>query len=116
MAPLRIFIADDHEIVRQLITALLGFHRGWEICGEAAESGEAVERVGKLKPDVVLLDIDLPGLGGLETTRQIVQRQPRCKVIVLLIAVNETLVLCVLALVAVNVVLTTIGVRFGTGR
>ncbi|SRR5712692_657967 len=89
MASLRIFLADDHEVVRRVITALLTFHRGWEICGEAADGREAVEKVAQLKPDIALLDIDMPNMNGLEATRQIVQNTPSQKVIVLTMANTE---------------------------
>ena len=54
MAVLRIFIADDHEMVRRVITGLLAFHPDWVVCGEAADGREAVEKVADLKPDIVL--------------------------------------------------------------
>jgi DNA-binding NarL/FixJ family response regulator len=83
MAALRIFIADDHEVVRKGLCALLQIEAGWEICGEAADGRTAVERVRELKPDVVILDIGMPALNGLETTRQIIKDDPRAKVLIL---------------------------------
>jgi len=68
---LRIFVADDHEVVRRGICALLTAHHGWEICGEAADGREAVEKVNHLQPDIVILDIGMPALNGLEAARQI---------------------------------------------
>src|SRR5439155_1843448 len=59
---LRIFVADDHEVVRRGICALLTAHHGWEICGEAADGREAVEKVNHLQPDIVILDIVCPAL------------------------------------------------------
>jgi DNA-binding NarL/FixJ family response regulator len=93
MTALRIFVADDHEMVRRVITALLGLHPEWEICGEAADGSEAVQKVAQLKPDVVLLDIDMPNVDGLEATRQIVQDHPSRRVIVLTMATTEQVVL-----------------------
>jgi DNA-binding NarL/FixJ family response regulator len=93
MAALRIFVADDHEIVRRVITALLGLHPEWQICGEAADGSEAVRKVAQLKPDIVLLDIDMPNVDGLEATRQIVKDNPSRKVIVLTMATTEEVVL-----------------------
>ncbi|HXP16106.1 MAG TPA: response regulator transcription factor, partial [Terriglobales bacterium] len=83
MAALRIFIADDHEVVRKGLCALLQIEAGWEICGEAADGRTAVERVRELKPDVVILDIGMPALNGLEATRQIIKDDPRAKVLIL---------------------------------
>jgi DNA-binding NarL/FixJ family response regulator len=92
MSTLRIFVADDHEIVRRVITALLAFHPDWEICGEAPDGNEAVQKVAHLKPDIVLLDIDMPNMSGLEATRQVVRSNPACKVIVLTVTNTEQVV------------------------
>ncbi len=82
---LRILLADDHEIVRRGLRALLEKHEGWEVCGEAADGREAVEKTLQLKPDVVILDIGMPLLNGLDTTRQLLQHDPSSKIIVLTI-------------------------------
>src|ERR1700704_4862238 len=92
MAVLRIFIADDHEMVRRVISALLAFHPDWVVCGEAADGHEAVKKVAELKPDIGLMDIDMPNTDGLEATRQIVQDNPSRKVIVLTMAATEQVV------------------------
>jgi DNA-binding NarL/FixJ family response regulator len=68
---LRILVADDHEVVRCGICALLKSQPGWEICGEASDGREAVEKVSQLNPDVVILDIRMPILNGLEAATQI---------------------------------------------
>src|SRR6266550_705457 len=73
---LRIFVADDHEVVRRGLCALLTSHSGWEICGEAGDGREAVEKVTQLKPDIVILDIGMPALNGLEAARQIMRNDP----------------------------------------
>jgi DNA-binding NarL/FixJ family response regulator len=80
---LRILLADDHEIVRRGLCALLQKHEGWEICGEATDGREAVEKAKELKPDVVIVDIGMPNLNGLDATRRIMQNDPDSKVIVL---------------------------------
>jgi len=80
---LRILLADDHEIVRRGLCALLQKHEGWEICGEATDGREAVEKANQLKPDVVIVDIGMPNLNGLDATRRIIQNDPDAKVIVL---------------------------------
>src|SRR6478752_2023324 len=83
MAAFRIFIADDHEVVRKGLCALLQADPNYQICGEAADGREAVDKVRELKPDVIILDIGMPGLNGLEATRQIMKDDPRAKVLIL---------------------------------
>ncbi len=92
MSALRIFIADDHEMVRGVIMALLAFHPEWKICGEAADGAEAVEKVAQLNPDIVLVDVDMPNVDGLEATRRIVKENPSRKVIVLTMTSPDKLV------------------------
>src|ERR1700681_1255257 len=82
---LRILIADDHEVVRRGLSTLLQAHDGWEICGEAKDGREAVEKAKQLKPDVVIVDVGMPNLNGLAATRQLAQQSPNCKIIVLTI-------------------------------
>src|SRR6266516_4627165 len=83
MTALRILVADDHEIVRRGLCAILESHTGWEVCGEAADGREAVEKTRQLNPDVVILDIGMPSLNGLEATRQILKTNPHAKVLIL---------------------------------
>jgi DNA-binding NarL/FixJ family response regulator len=85
MSPLRILIADDHEIVRRGLIALLRPHPGWEICGEARDGREAVRMVSELRPDIVILDLGMPNLNGLEAARQMLRNDPQCKILVLTI-------------------------------
>jgi DNA-binding NarL/FixJ family response regulator len=79
----RILVADDHEVVRRGLCALLQAQPDWEICGEAGDGREALEKTQKLKPDVVILDIGMPSLNGLEATRQILKVMPQTKVLIL---------------------------------
>jgi DNA-binding NarL/FixJ family response regulator len=81
---LRILVADDHELVRRGMCALLQARPDWEVCGEASDGREAVEKAKQLKPDVVILDIGMPNLNGLAATRQLAQ-QGNYKIIVLTI-------------------------------
>ena len=76
---LRILLADDHEIVRRGLCALLQKHEGWEVCGEASDGRQAIEMAKQLKPDVVILDIGMPYLNGLDATRQLLQLDPHFK-------------------------------------
>jgi DNA-binding NarL/FixJ family response regulator len=89
---LRILIVDDHEVVRRGLCSLLQSHEGWEICGEATDGREAVEKAKQLKPDVVVLDVGMPNLNGLAATRQLAQQDPRCKIIVLTITDSDQVI------------------------
>ncbi len=79
----RIIIADDHVLVREGIRALLALHDDVEVVGEASDGKEAIAMTDKLKPDIVLMDISMPGLGGLEATVEIKKTQPEIKILVL---------------------------------
>ena len=92
MKKTRIFIADDHEIVRRGVRPLIESEWGWEVCGEAADGRTAVEKVLQLKPNVVILDINMPGLGGVEATRQIKRELPETHVLVFSGQDSESLV------------------------
>lgn len=97
MDTLRIFIADDHEVARKGIRALIETHPGWEVCGEAGDGREAVKAAARLKPDLVLLDIGMPSLNGLDATRQILAESPDTCVLVLTMHDSEQVVREVLA-------------------
>jgi DNA-binding NarL/FixJ family response regulator len=71
MRPVRILIADDHEVVRHGVRTVLERQAGWVVCGEAGTGREAVAKAVDLRPDVVVLDVSMPELNGLEATRQI---------------------------------------------
>jgi DNA-binding NarL/FixJ family response regulator len=92
MNTFRILIADDHEVARRGIRTLLESHPGWEVIGEAEDGREAVERTQQLKPDLVLLDIGMPKLNGLDAARQIVGTCPLAKVLVLTMHDSEQVV------------------------
>jgi DNA-binding NarL/FixJ family response regulator len=83
MPKIRVLIADDHAILRQGLRALLGLADDIEVVGEAADGQEAVERTAALRPDVVLMDVSMPGLGGLEATLAIRKEQPDVRILVL---------------------------------
>lgn len=83
MSKIRVLIADDHALVREGIAALLKLYDDIEVVGEAADGTEAIERVCKSKPNIVLMDIGMPKLGGLEATIEVRKCCPYVKVIVL---------------------------------
>ncbi|HSB36335.1 MAG TPA: response regulator transcription factor, partial [Thermoanaerobaculia bacterium] len=83
MAKIRILIADDHALLREGIRAILSREPDLEVVGEAADGREAVERSKALQPDIVLMDIAMPGLGGLEAAIELRRDCPRVKVLVL---------------------------------
>lgn len=83
MKKIRVLIADDHAIVREGIRMILALHDDIEVVGEAANGQEAIERVNELTPDIVLMDIAMPGLGGLEAMLEIRQLKPETRVLVL---------------------------------
>lgn len=83
MARIKVLIADDHQVVRQGITALLSAQPDIEVVGEATDGRELIELVGKLQPDVVLTDIAMPNLNGIDATSQIRKRFPGVQVAIL---------------------------------
>jgi DNA-binding NarL/FixJ family response regulator len=89
---LRILVVDDHEVVRRGLKSILEAHGEWSVVGEAATGREAVEKAAALKPEVVILDMSMPELNGLEATRGILRTVPNAKVLVLTQHDSEQLV------------------------
>jgi signal transduction histidine kinase/DNA-binding NarL/FixJ family response regulator len=82
MPCVRILIADDHELVRQGLRALLASRPSWEVCGEAVDGVEAIEKAAQLQPDIVLLDVSMPRLNGLEAAPLIRRESPASEIVI----------------------------------
>jgi DNA-binding NarL/FixJ family response regulator len=93
----RILVADDHEVVRRGIRSLLEDMPEWQVIAEACNGREAVELVEQLRPDIVIMDISMPVLNGLEATREILKRRPQTQVLVLSVHESEALIEEILA-------------------
>ena len=96
MNRLRILVADDHEIVRRGLIAMIKAHPDWEVCAEADNGRQAIEKAAQTKPDVAILDIGMPVLNGLEATRHIVRENPNVRVLILTITDTDQAVKAVL--------------------
>ena len=109
MPKTRILLVDDHDIVRLGLMTLLNDQPDMEVIGEANTAAEAVKAVEKLSPDVVLMDIRLPGEGGIEATRQVTERFPKCKVVMLTSFADDESVMRAINAGAVGYVLKQVG-------
>jgi two-component system, NarL family, response regulator DevR len=109
MAKTRILLVDDHDIVRLGLMTLLNDQPDMEVVGEANTAAEAVRAAERLQPDVVLMDIRLPGEGGIEATAQVTQRVPRSKVVMLTSFADDELVVRAIRAGAVGYVLKQVG-------
>src|SRR5215471_12324400 len=81
--PLRILLVDDHPLVRNGLRALLASVPDTTVVGEAANGEEAIDRAAELQPDIILMDLHMPGLNGVEATRRILQASPHIGILVL---------------------------------
>jgi DNA-binding NarL/FixJ family response regulator len=102
---LRILLADDHELTRSGLRFLLEQQPDWTVCGEASNGRLAVEMAEKLQPDFAILDVSMPGLNGLEATRQILKSRPRTKILIYTMHETERIILDALEAGARGVVL-----------
>lgn len=109
MTKTRILLVDDHDIVRLGLMTLLNDQHDMEVVGEASTAGEGVKTAGKLQPDVVLMDIRLPGEGGIEACQQITSQFPACKVVMLTSFADDELVVRAIRAGAVGYVLKQVG-------
>ncbi len=105
MSMTTIVLADDHHIVRQGLRSLLEAESDFSVVGETGDGVEAAQLVERLRPDVLVLDLMMPGLNGLEVTRQVSQRSPQTRVVILSMHANEAHVLEALRAGAVAYVL-----------
>ncbi|MDP4098386.1 response regulator transcription factor [Paenibacillus sp. P96] len=81
--PIKVLLVDDHEMVRIGLAAVLGTEDGIEVVGEAGSGEEGIRLAAEYQPDVILMDLVMDGMDGIETTRQVLKQQPQCRVIVL---------------------------------
>lgn len=89
--PIRILIADDHGVIRAGLRALLADFPDIIVVGEASDGGEAIAKVWELKPDIVLMDLSMPNMGGIEATRQLLQNDPKLRILILTVHEDESL-------------------------
>ena len=87
--PIRVLLADDHALFRKGIASILAAERGFEVVGEAGDGLEALERARELMPDVILMDIFMPGVNGLEATRRIKEALPYVKIVMLTVSEED---------------------------
>jgi DNA-binding NarL/FixJ family response regulator len=93
MSPTRVLIADDHPLIRSGLRALLGREPEFEVVGEAADGYQALELVEQLKPDVVMLDVSMPRLNGIDVAQKISEKTPSTRIIIVSIHSDEGYVL-----------------------
>jgi CheY-like chemotaxis protein len=80
--PIRIFVADDHDIVREGVKSLLKSRPEWTICGEASDGTQAASLIGKIDCDIAILDISMPGKSGLEVAASVSRKHPEIKILI----------------------------------
>src|SRR5581483_7816228 len=80
---MRLLVVDDHEVVRRGVRSLLSDQAGWEVCGEAVDGRDAIQKARELHPDLIVMDVSMPWLNGLEATIQVRKFLPQCEVLIL---------------------------------
>lgn len=109
MSAIHVLLVDDHEVVRLGLTTLINDEPDMHVVGEAGTTADALRAVEDLHPDVVLMDIRLPGEGGIEATRTICERFPEIKVVILTSYANDELLLSAIRVGAVGYILKQVG-------
>src|SRR5437899_772633 len=89
---LKILVVDDHDIIRRGLKELLTARHGWEVCGEAKTGREAVALAEQLKPEIVVMDVSMPDLNGLEAARRISKALPKTGILILTMHFSDQLV------------------------
>jgi len=102
---LRILLADDHDLTRAGLRYLLEKQRDWNVCGEASNGRRAVELAEELKPDIAIVDMSMPELNGVETTRQILKKSSRTKILIYTMHETERIIVDALDAGAIGIVL-----------
>lgn len=106
----RVLLADDHAVMRRGVRAVVETLPGWSICGEVATGSEAVEAAARLQPDIVVMDVSMPVLNGLEATRQIKKAWPQIEILMFTGIETEEIILQVFEAGARSYILKTDGV------
>jgi|SRR5579864_39272 len=89
---IRILIADDNALVRRALRQLIESHAGWQVCGEAMGGGDAVDQARELHPDVLVLDLMMPGMNGFEAARQLTQLEPELPILLCTVQISPYVV------------------------
>jgi DNA-binding NarL/FixJ family response regulator len=97
MKSLRILIADDHDLMRRGLRTLLETHPGWTVCAEANTGRDAVAKAEELRPDIVIMDITMPELNGVEAARRILKASPSTEILILSVHHSDQLIREILA-------------------
>jgi DNA-binding NarL/FixJ family response regulator len=92
MKPLRILVADDHDLIRRGVKTLLESHSDWEVCAEAKTGREAVTKAEELKPDILILDISMPDLNGVDAARRIRKASANTEILILSVHYSDQLI------------------------
>jgi DNA-binding NarL/FixJ family response regulator len=92
---MRILIVDDSDIIRRVVTRILAAENRWAVCGEAKNGAEALQKAVELQPDLILLDIGMPDINGLEVARRLKVHAPRVKILVISQNDSDAMLPCV---------------------